>query len=129
MTGFLRTAAGAVLVLVAAGCEPIAVCPQTVDEALQFDLGDAAVGGGYVIRFIPADDPEMRGYEINLTRPIPESTRFETYFLRTDSQLLGIVPGQPVLLIGERTDRSLVVVAGRCPPLTPTTEEDVTAGR
>lgn len=99
-------------------------CPTTVDEAAELDWGDAIVGGGAVIRFIPAPQPEFRGYDINLTRPISERARLNTYFLTVSDEIPGIAAGDAVLFIGTRTDRASRLVPGVCPPLTVTTDED-----
>jgi hypothetical protein len=118
----------AALVTVSSACTPASACPRTVDEARQIVWDDEiVVGGGYVIRFVPAAIGPDRGYDINVTRPVSERARMDTFYLRTPIEIPGIEAGMPVLLIGARTDRNTVVVQGpECPALTPTTEEDVT---
>jgi hypothetical protein len=116
-----------VLVTVPSACTPASACPRTVDEARKVVWDDEIVGGGYVIRFVPAADGPDRGYDINVTRPVSERARMDTFYLRTPIEIPGIEAGMPVLLIGARTDRNMVVVQGpECPALMPTTEEDVT---
>ena len=107
-------------------CTPASACPRTVDEARHVTWAEEIVGGGYVIRFVPSPRGSARGHDVNLTRPVSGPAQMDTYFLRTTVELAGIEAGMPVLLIGARTDRRPVVVAGACPALTPTTEEDVT---
>jgi hypothetical protein len=114
------------VVIASSACTPASACPRTVDEARQVTWDEEIVGGGHVIRFVPSPLGSSRGYDVNLTRPVSGSAQMDTYFLRTPVELDGIEAGMPVLLIGARTDRRPVVVAGACPALTPTTEEDVT---
>jgi hypothetical protein len=114
-----------VLSLAATACDLGTGCPTTVDDAAELSFGDEIVGGGYAIRFIPSADPLFRGYEVNVTRPVSERATMVTYFLRTAAELPGVSGGDPLLLIGARTDRAHIVVAGGCPPLTATSEEDV----
>ena len=78
-----------------------------------------------MIRFVPAPVGSARGYDINVTRPVSEGAQMNTYFLRTATEIPGISDGMPVLLMGDRTDRHFVLVAGACPALTPTTDDDV----
>ena len=125
MTRTVAAGLAVVLSLAATACDLGTGCPMTVDEATEMSFGDAIAGGGYVIRFIPSPDPSFRGYDVNVTRPVSERALMDTYFLRTSTELAGISDGDPVLLIGARTDRAHVVVAGMCPPLTVTSEEDV----
>lgn len=118
---------GGSVALSATACEPVATCPRTVTEAAAIEYDNEVVAGGYVIRYIPSDDdPQYRGYDVNVTRPASERAQLNTYLLRVDAPLPGIANGQPVLLMGERTDRSFVLVPGACPALTPTTDADVT---
>jgi len=118
---------GAVMLVTAStACTPASACPRTIDEARQVTFDDQIVGGGYVIRFVPGGPPSTRGYEVNVTRPVSERAQLDTYLLQTPTEIAGIGNGTPVLFIGERTDRAHRVVAGGCPPLTPTTDEDVT---
>ena len=114
------------LLAMSTACTPASACPRTVDEARQVTWDEEIVGGGHVIRFVPSPRGSSRGYDVNVTRPVSGRAQMDTYFLRTSEELDGIEDGMPVLLIGARTDRRPVVVAGACPPLTPTTEEDVT---
>jgi hypothetical protein len=117
----------AALVTVSSACTPASACPRTVDEARQVGWDDEIVGGGYVTRFVPAANGPDSGYDINVTRPFSERARMDTFYLRTPIEIPGIEAGMPVLLIGARTDRNMVVVQGpECPALTPATEEDVT---
>jgi hypothetical protein len=125
MTRAVAAALGIVLSLTSSACELGTGCPTTVDEAAEMSFGDAIVGSGYAIRFIPSADPAFRGYDVNVTRPVSERATMVTYFLRTAAELPGVSDGDPVLLIGARTDRAHVVVAGTCPPLTVTSDEDV----
>ena len=104
-------------------------CPLTVDEAAETDWGDAVVGGGYAIRFVPSPQLRFRGYDVNLTRPVSDRAMLDTYFLRVEDEIPGIAAGDPVLLVGARTDRAHTLVAGACPALTVTTEEDVSLER
>jgi hypothetical protein len=117
----------AMIALSTAACTPASACPRTVDEARQITWDDGVVGGGYVIRYVPAANGLDRGYDINVSRPVSERARMDTFYLRTPMEIPGIEAGMPVLLIGARTDRNHIVVQGaECPALTPTTEEDVT---
>ena len=115
------------------GCELAADvasrCPLTVDEAAETEWGDAIVGGGYAIRFVPSPQLRFRGYDVNLTRPVSDRAMLDTYFLRAEGEIPGIAAGDPVVLIGARTDRAHTVVAGACPALTVTTDEDVSPER
>jgi hypothetical protein len=115
----------AAAVVTSSACTTASPCLQTVDDALQGSWGDRLVGGGYVIRFVPGDRSANRGYDINVTRPVSEGAQMNTYFLRTATEISGISDGMPVLLVGDRTDRHFVLVAGACPALTPTTDDDV----
>lgn len=121
----LAAALGLALSVAVSACDLGTGCPKTVDEATKMSFGEAIVGGGYAIRFIPSADPSFRGYDVNVTRPVSERATMDTYFLRASTELPGISDGDPVLLVGARTDRAHVVVAGTCPPLTLTSEEDV----
>jgi hypothetical protein len=128
----LCVASAALLGLVAVICggcallDPEPRCPQTVAEAEALTYDDEVVAGGYVIRFIPSpDDPTYRGYDVNVTRPISERSRFNTYLLNVEARVPGITDGMPVLLIGERTDANARLVPGLCPGLTPVSEEEV----
>jgi hypothetical protein len=114
-----------------AACEvtDLGGCPATVDEAAEMDFDDAIVGGGYAIRFVPSPQLRFRGYDVNLTRPVSDRAMLDTYFLRVEDEIPGIAAGDPVLFIGARTDRAHTLVAGACPPLTVTTEEDVSLER
>ncbi len=126
MNAARMAAVAALLAAPVAGCDPVAQCPTSVDEATAVEYDDEVVGGGYVIRYIPSiEDARFRGYEINLTRPASERAQLDTYLLRVDAPIPGIVDGQPVLLLGERTDRTFALVPGACPALVGTTEEDV----
>lgn len=119
---------GSLLALASAACAPVATCPTTASEAATLEYDDEVVAGGYVIRYIPSeDDPQYRGYDVNVTRPVSERAQLDTYLLRVEAPLPGIANGQPVLLMGERTDRGFVLVPGACPALTPTTDADVAA--
>lgn len=109
------------------GCDLASRCPRTVDEAAETDWGDAIVGGGYAIRFVPSPQLGSRGYDVNLTRPVSDRAMLDTYFLRVEDEIPGIAAGDPVVLIGARTDRAHTVVGGVCPALTVTTEEDVSS--
>jgi hypothetical protein len=118
--------AGTAALVGVSACTPASACPRTVDDAMQVAFDEDVVAGGYVIRYVPAPNGLDRGYDINVTRPVSERARMETYVLRTPIEIPGIEAGMPVLLIGARTDRHLVVVPGpECPALTPTTEQDV----
>ena len=112
-----------------AGCdllEPARQCPRTVAEAEALTYDDELVAGGYAIRYIPSpDDAAFRGYDVNVTVPISEGSQLNTYFVKVDAPIPGIVNGMPVLLIGERTDRNFVLDPGACPALTPSTVEAV----
>jgi hypothetical protein len=124
MTRTLAAALCLVLPVAVSACELGTGCPETVDEAAEMSFGEAVVGGGYVIRFIPSPDPLVRGYDVNVTRPVSGAT-MNTYLLRVPAEIPGIAPGAAVLLIAERRDGALVPMAGLCPALTVTSEEDV----
>ena len=126
MHRLVAVASAVVVVIASSACTPASACPRTVDEARQVTWDDEIVGGGYVIRFVPGTQATNRGYEINLTRPVSERAQMDTYVLQTPVEIEGMADATPVLLIGARTDRAHRVVAGACPPLTSTTDEDVT---
>ena len=109
-----------------AGCETGSRCPQTIADARALTYDDEIIAGGYAIRFIPSpDDPAFRGYDVNLTIPISERARSNTYLLRVDAPIPGIVDGMPVLVMAERQGPGSALVPGLCPALTPVTEEEV----
>jgi hypothetical protein len=123
------------LVAVAAMCAAVAIggceigrdCPQTLAEAREMTYDDELVAGGYAIRFVPSpDDPEFPGYDVNVTVPISGEAQLNTYFLKVEDPIPGIIDGMPVLLLGERTDRHFVLIPGRaCAGLTQVTVEEV----
>lgn len=122
----------ALLAGVIAGCgldlePPLGSCPSTVAEAAAIDHGrELYLASGYVIRFIPADQREYRGYDVNL-RARDGEPYFNTVLLRTLDRIPGITDGQPVLLVGERAHRTSAISAGPCPALVPIPESDVEA--
>jgi hypothetical protein len=120
-----RTLCALALVIGLGGCTLPTGCPQTIEAARTADLGDDMfVGGGVVIRFVPSPDPEYRGYDVNITRPISPANFLNTAFLRVVTELPGIEAGDPVLLIGPR-ERGALVLPGACPPLTVVGEDEL----
>ena len=117
------------LAAMSTGCDlldPGPHCPRTIAEAQALEYDDEVVAGGYAIRFIPSpDDPAFRGYDVNLTVPISERARSDTYLLRVDAPISGIIEGMPVLLMAERQGPGSALVPGLCPTLTPVTKEEV----
>jgi hypothetical protein len=115
-----------------AGCgldvePPFGPCPSTVTEAGAVEHGrELYLATGHVIRFIPADDPEFRGYDVNLQARDGEPYH-NTVLVRTQDRIPGITDGQPVLLVGERTDGTSAIREGDCPALVPIPEADVAA--
>lgn len=107
---------------------PLEACPSSVEEAAAIDQGrEMFLATGHVIRFIPApQDPEFRGYDVNLQARDGEPY-YNTVLLRTADRIPGIIDGQPVLLVGVRTDRTTAISAGECPALVPIPEEDIEA--
>ena len=99
-------------------------CPRSVAEAAALENGrEIVLATGALIRFVPSPRLDFRGYDVNLmTRN--GKTYHETLFLRTAERIAGVREGEYVLVVAEATDRSLVVVPGRCPALVPITEEE-----
>lgn len=99
---------------------PSPPCPSSFEEA-QAGNFDAStfVGAGHVIRFVPSPDREYRGYDINITRALTRGAPFmDTGFLRIDDPVLGITPGDPVLLVAQRTETNhRLFTPGACAPL------------
>ena len=128
--GTVRAAVVSLCLVVLAGCgldlRPDS-CPRTVAEAAAIDHGrELYLATGYVIRFIPSDQPEFRGYDVNLQARDGEPY-FNTVLVRTPDRILGITDGQPVLVVGIRADRTSAISAGECPALVPIPEADVPA--
>lgn len=95
-------------------------CPSSVEEAQAGNFDESMfLGAGHVIRFVPSPDREYRGYDINITRPLTPGAPFmDVGFLRIDDPLPGIAPGDPVLLVAERTERNhRLFTPGPCVPL------------
>lgn len=103
------------------GMTPAGVsCPRNFDEAQAGDFDDSMfVGAGHVIRFVSSGDDDYRGYDINITRPLTSGAPFmDTGFLRIDNPVPGIAPGDPVLLVAERTEKNhRLFTPGPCVPL------------
>ena len=130
MLGTMRTAVVSLCLMVLAGCgldlRPDS-CPRTVAEAAAFDHGrELYLGTGHVIRFIPSDQPEFRGYDVNLQARDGEPY-FNTVLVRTPGRVRGITDGLPVLVVGIRADPTSAISAGECPALVPIPESDVAA--
>jgi hypothetical protein len=100
-------------------------CPRSVAEAAATEHGrDVIVATGHVVRFVPSPQAQFRGYDVNLQSRNGEPY-FNTVLVRVRDRLPGIVDGQPVLVVAERTDRASALVAGDCPVLVPIPESDV----
>ena len=84
---------------------------------------DIFIATGHVIRFVPAPQPQFRGYDINVA--LDGQANFDTYFLRTPASIEGFDGGEPALLVARRTDRTHVLVPGPCVPLTDIPEDQV----
>jgi hypothetical protein len=103
-------------------------CPYSADEARQAELGDEVfIGLGHVIRYVPSEgDPTYRGYDVTVAETIAGRPYInETIFLQVESPVAGIGSGDPVVVVAERIDRTVVYVPGRCVPLVQIDEEDV----
>lgn len=97
-----------------------APCPSSFEDAQAANFDESTfVGAGRVIRFVPSPDREYRGYDINITRPLTPGAPFmDVGFLRIDDPVPGIAPGDPVLLVAERTERNnRLFTPGPCVPL------------
>lgn len=121
LTVILLTACADGLDLPSSGTTPASSpCPSSFEEA-QAGNFDAStfVGAGHVIRFVPSPDREYRGYDINITRPLTPGAPFmDVGFLRIDEPVPGITPGDPVLLVAERTERNnRLFTPNPCAPL------------
>lgn len=95
-------------------------CPSSFEEAQAGSFDESTfVGAGHVIRFVPSPEREFRGYDINITRPLTRGAPFmDVGFLRIDDPVPGIAPGDPVLLVAERTERNhRLFTPGSCVPL------------
>jgi hypothetical protein len=99
------------------------VCPATFDEARSGDFetvdDNTFIATGTVIRFVNAPDPEFRGYDIAVARHDGPVFVDGVVFIRAAEPVAGIAIGQPVLVLGERTDRRNLITPGVCPPLQP----------
>ena len=99
------------------------VCPVTFDEARSGDFetvdDNTFIATGTVIRFVNSPDPEFRGYDIAVARHDGPVFVDGVVFIRAAGPFAGIAIGQPVLMLGERTDRRNLIMPGVCPPLQP----------
>lgn len=108
-------------------CAPRPACPVTAEQAASGDFDaigdDTFIGTGHAIRFVAAEDPDHRGYDLNVGRWIHGRPGGPGIFLLTD-EILGIGPGQPVLIVVEPTNNELAYLPGSCDALVPISEED-----
>ena len=114
----------AALVVVACAIVPVPpVCPATFDEARFGDFDtvddDTFVATGTVARFVNSPDPDSRGYDIAIARHDGPVFVDGVVLVRVAEPMAGIANGQPVLVLGERTDRRNLILPGACPPLQP----------
>jgi hypothetical protein len=95
----------------------------TFDEARSGDFetvdDNTFIATGTVIRFVNSPDPEFRGYDIAVARHDGPVFVDGVVFIRAAGPFAGIAIGQPVLMLGERTDRRNLIMPGVCPPLQP----------
>ena len=98
-------------------------CPATFDEARSGDFDtvadDTFIATGTVVRFVNSPDPDFRGYDINVARHHGPVFVEGTVFLRLAQPFAEVAAGQPVLVLGEWTDRRQLILPGTCPPLQP----------
>ena len=99
------------------------VCPATFDEARLGDFDtvdeDTFVATGTVARFVNSPDPDSRGYDIAIARHDGPGFVDGVVLVRVAERIAGIENGQPVLVLGERTDRRNLILRGACPALQP----------
>jgi hypothetical protein len=104
----------------ARSCPVPPACPATFDDARFGDFetvdDDTFVATGPV-GFVSSPDPDFRGYDIAIARHDGPVFVEGVVFLRAAEPFPGIAPGQPVLVLDERTDRSSLILRGACPPL------------
>ena len=98
-------------------------CPATFEEARFGDFDtvddDTFVATGTVARFVNSPDPDARGYDVAIARHDGPVFVDGVVLLRVAEPIAGIANGQPVLVLGERTDRRNLILPGGCPPLQP----------
>lgn len=117
--------AGVIIGISMASCSlfPEPPCPGSFDEArsgTSESIGDDTfIATGTVARFVDSPDIEFRGYEVAIARHDGPVFVEGVAFVRLPAPVPGIGQGQPVLVLGERTQRQNLILPGECPPLQP----------
>ena len=125
----------ALLALVATGgCSLQPACPSNPEAlasadpaSLEGDRGrrgardDLVAATAIVNRFVSAADPQYRGYDIEIVARFAGLDASEQFmFVRTDSELDTVDPGDEVFVFGEHGPQPAEISsAGGCPVLTP----------
>ncbi len=113
------------LIILAACTKTAAPCPAAPEALASADLAvrdeDPVAAQAIVQRFVPAPDPQYRGYDIQIvTRLAGLGANEQIMFVRADSKIDTIEPGDEVFVFGERGPQPAEISSsGGCPVLTP----------
>jgi hypothetical protein len=110
------------------GCNPVG-CPTSASDALSADYletlgGDAVVAVGTVIRFVPAEASEFRGYDLDLRRSLTGDAEPGS-FLRLPTAVPGIDAGDAVVVVASQGEPVGVLEPTACVPLWKMTPEEL----
>lgn len=109
-------------------CGLTRICPTTVAQATSGDFAavrsDTFVAVGRVIRYVPSPTGAARGYDLGVAHIFQGAPPDGTLFLSVAEPYPAISDRDPVLIIGDTGDRS-VIAPGECPALQPIDESEL----